>query len=133
MYVYTCVYAYVYIYIYIYVYIYIYIYRERERCVCIFPKPPDGKPRGVGWDDSTPHDRHWLSGYLAEWVPSHPGKHTFKTSQQFNDILRLLARESLDTRWARYPFSRCRRMDTGEGVEVGRESMGGRTWAGAER
>ena len=45
----------------------------------------------------------WLNKYLVL-----QGHHIpFRTSQ-FEQILKLLARQTLGTRWAKYPFSRCR-------------------------
>ena len=35
--------------------------------------------RNPAWRDrGAPYTRHRLNGYLAQWVPSPPGKHTFK-------------------------------------------------------
>ena len=47
-------------------------------------------------------DRHRLNGYLVLQANIH-----FRTSQS-KHILKLLARKRLGTRWAKYPFSRCR-------------------------
>ena len=53
------------------------------------------------------HIRHRLDGYLASWVPSPPGKHTFQNCIQTR-FLELMARQILCIRWSKYPFSRYR-------------------------
>ena len=58
-----------------------------------------------------PYYRHRLDGYLAKWVPSPPGKHTFQSCmcnktymlpKNFRQGIRL------GPHWSKYPFSRCR-------------------------
>ena len=38
-----------------------------------------------------------FNGYLASWVPSSPGKHTFQNCTQLKEFLKLLARKRLGT------------------------------------
>ena len=59
-----------------------------------------GRLSGCSW--------HRLNGYLTEWVSSPPGEHTFQNCTQVKRFSKLLARERLGARWAKYPFSRCR-------------------------
>ena len=51
--------------------------------------------------------RHRLNGYLAKWVPSPPGKHAFKNFT-IQTRPKTACKKRLGTRWAKYPFSRCR-------------------------
>ena len=53
--------------------------------------------------------RHWLNGYLVI-----QGNIPFGTAP-FKQFLELLARKRLGTRWAKYPFSRCRTTSAGGG------------------
>ena len=62
---YVCMHACMYVCIYI---IYIYIYSGRAEAGASPPPDPGG-------GDPI---RHRLNGYLASWVPSPPGKHTFQ-------------------------------------------------------
>ena len=55
-----------------------------------------------GGEQAAPSFRHWLHGYLVL-----QGNIPLRTSQ-FEHIAKLFATQRLGTRWAKYPFCRCR-------------------------
>ena len=97
-------YVYIYIYIqqvYTYVYVYIYIYREREIDMYVHMHMyMRAAVRLTRFGTSLMGTE--LNGYLVL-----QGNIPLRTSH-FKDILKLLARKRLGTRWAKYPVSRCR-------------------------
>ena len=105
--IYIYIYMYLYPYLYLYLYLYLYFYISLSLYIYIYIHTRPALPRDVDVQPLLPSVGKGLMGTQLNGYLVLQGNLNLRTAR-FEHFPKVLARERLGTRWAKYPCSRCK-------------------------